>query len=324
MKKVIRLEKEYEFELYPKPPFNFEGTVHKPSHFPSSNVYYEDTTFWQTITFNKKVYGIKMQGTKNINNPIIRGVIYSSEPISDKLASKILSEIEFRLDLNADLSEFYNECSSDPVLSAVLKRWKGMRVSVFESLYEFLVITTVLQNATVRRSVQMLENLFEKYGTAVIFDGRKLFGFWPPSSIYKSTEEELRNIKLGYRAKILKKQAKNFVKEIFDEDVLRKLPTSKLKKRLLSIYGVGPASVQYILFEVFKRYDALEYIPPWEQKIYSRLLFNKELVESDVILDEVKKRWGRWRMLAMHYIFEDLFWKRKTQKIEWLEKLIRL
>jgi len=29
-------------------------------------------------------------------------------------------------------------------------------------------------------------------------------------------------------------------------------------------------------------------------------------------------------MLAAHYLFEDLFWQRKTQKIPWLEDLIRL
>jgi len=29
-------------------------------------------------------------------------------------------------------------------------------------------------------------------------------------------------------------------------------------------------------------------------------------------------------MLAVHYFWEALFWKRKNQRVEWLEKLIRL
>ncbi len=29
-------------------------------------------------------------------------------------------------------------------------------------------------------------------------------------------------------------------------------------------------------------------------------------------------------MLAVHYLWEDLFWKCKNQPVEWLEKLIRL
>lgn len=324
MNKEIQLKYKYSFKLYPTPPFNFEGTVHKPSHFPSSNVHYENMIFWQTITLNGKVYGIKIKGSKNTRDPIINGSIYSYKPISEDLVDQILNEIEYRLDLKADLSKFYQECGKYPILSLVIKKWRGMRVSVFESLYEFLVIATILQNATVRRSVQMLQNLFDRYGTRAHFDEKILYSFWPPEKIYDTSEEELREIKVGYRAKILKKQAANFVKNGLNEKTLRKMPTPDLKRKLLSIYGVGPASVQYILFEVFKRYDALEYIPPWEQKIYSKLLFNEELVDAEVIIGEIKNRWGKWRMLAMHYVFEDLFWKRKTQKIEWLEKLIKL
>jgi len=28
--------------------------------------------------------------------------------------------------------------------------------------------------------------------------------------------------------------------------------------------------------------------------------------------------------LAVHYIWEDIFWRRKNEKIDWLEKEIRL
>ena len=65
-------------------------------------------------------------------------------------------------------------------------------------------------------------------------------------------------------------------------------------------------------------------VSPWEQKIYSRLLFDEELVEAGVILGEVERRWGRWKMLAAHLVFEDLFWQRRSQPVPWLEELIRL
>jgi 3-methyladenine DNA glycosylase/8-oxoguanine DNA glycosylase len=82
--------------------------------------------------------------------------------------------------------------------------------------------------------------------------------------------------------------------------------------------------VWYLLFEVFHHYDAFDVISPWEQKIYSRLLFDRESVPAEKVLAEVKRRWGRWRMLASHYIFEDLFWRRQTEELPWLEALIRL
>jgi 3-methyladenine DNA glycosylase/8-oxoguanine DNA glycosylase len=322
--RMLRLTNKKTIYLHPTPPFNFEGTVYKPSHFPESDLFYKDGVYWQTLRFRDKVYGIRMKSLGDIENPLVELVIYSETDLEGSLIDAIKSEIEFRFDMKTDLNDFYKKCENDEILHPIIKRWRGMRVSANTSLYEHLVITTVLQNATVRRSVQMLENLFGNYGVTVEFDGKRLSGFWSPLSIFKASEEELREIKLGYRAKILKRQAESFVRGDLEEIYLRKLPTPELRKRLLSIYGVGRASVQIILFEVFKRYDVLEYIPPWEQKIYSKLLFNKELIESQHILNEIKKRWKGWEMLTMHYIFEDLFWRREKETIPWLEKLIRL
>ena len=39
----------------------------------------------------------------------------------------------------------------------------------------------------------------------------------------------------------------------------------------MALYGVGPASVWYILSDVFHHLDELNHISPWEQKIYSKV-----------------------------------------------------
>jgi 3-methyladenine DNA glycosylase/8-oxoguanine DNA glycosylase len=170
----------------------------------------------------------------------------------------------------------------------------------------------------------MMEALLDKYGTKVRFDGKELYAFWKPEQLNKASEEELRALKVGYRAKYLKKTSEDFVNGVVDEFKLRHMTAQEAKKELDKLYGVGPASASILLFEALHHYDTIEKIGPWEQKIYSRLLYNKELVPAETLLKEINKRYGKWKTLAMHYIFEDLFWKRKTQKIEWLEKLIRL
>ena len=44
----------------------------------------------------------------------------------------------------------------------------------------------------------------------------------------------------------------------------------------------------------------------------------------DLLLQTFEQRFGKYKMLAVHYIWEDLFWRRKHEHVEWLEKLIRL
>lgn len=171
----------------------------------------------------------------------------------------------------------------------------------------------------------MINNLLEKFGQKIKFDGKEMYVFWTPETLNKTTEKELRDLKLGYRAKFLKKIAQDFVEGKINEEKIKKLPNKEVKKELLKIYGIGPASVDYLLFEVFHRYDVFDFLPPWDQKILSRLIYKKPLVPAKKILVDAEKRWGKWKRLAIHYIWEDIFWQRKQgKKIPWLEKEIRL
>jgi len=311
-------------ELKPKPPFNFDATVHKPSWFPSSDLYWEKGKHWQSLLFKEEVFGIKMENKGEVDQPKIRLTIYSRRKLPQPLIDKVIAELSFRFDFESDLLEFINRFRQDKLLGPVIKKWQGMQVICSGSLYESLVISIVLQNATVKRSVQMLENLLNAYGSRVCFDGKTLSAYWQPEVLHKVSEEDLRKLKVGYRAKFIKKISEAFTEREIDEEKLRSLPNENLKKELLKIYGVGPASVENLMFEIFRRYDFLETIPPWDQKILSRLLYNKELVPTRKILRDVDRRWGKWKRLTLHYLWEDLFWKRKHQSVPWLEKLIRL
>jgi 3-methyladenine DNA glycosylase/8-oxoguanine DNA glycosylase len=318
------LESTAERTLIPHAPFHFDGTVCKPSYFPGSDTAYTPGHFWQTMRFEGQVFGIRLDNQGSIEAPMVRLSVFSAQPPGQDQIDRLAAEITCRYDLNTDLRAFYDGFRDDPWLAPALARWRGVRSSSYTSLYEYLVIATVLQNATVRRTVQMMENLFSYFGSRVTFDGRELSAFWEPEAIRSVDEMALRELKLGYRAKTLKRQAESFAAGGLDESRMRELPTAELKRMLLQIYGIGPASVWYLLFGQFKRNDAFEYISPWEQKIYSRLLFNQTLVDAKTILSEVDRRWGAWKMLAAHILFEDLFWQRKNAPVPWLEELIRL
>lgn len=170
----------------------------------------------------------------------------------------------------------------------------------------------------------MLEALLGRFGTVVRFGGEKLSAFWTASELAAVEEGELRNLKVGYRAKFFSRVSRFFEKHPSFEEEMRGLPSEAAGRRLREIYGVGPATSWYLLFEGLKHLDAFDHVSLWEQKILSRLMFQKEFVAAEEILAEAKKRWGQWRMLAVHYLFEDMFWRRRHEPVEWLEPLIRL
>ena len=321
---TLVLNKKKSLVLKPKAPYNFNANFHKPSHFPSSDCGWERGNCWITMLWKGKKLGLKFEDKGTVVKPKIRLTIYSKKQLSNDLLKTLLPEIKYRFNFDQDISGFCNKFKNDKILGPVMKKWKGMKPIACSSLYEILMIFIVLQNATVRRSVQMLENLFNKFGQKVKFDNKIFSIFWEPKEMAKSTEEELKELKVGYRAKFFMKITKQFINKEIDEFVLRKMPREEVKKEMLKLYGIGPHSIDYLLFEYFYFLDALETVPPWQQKITSRLLFNKKLVPTEKILNFFGTKYKGYEKLAYHYLWEDLFWKREHEHIDWLEREIRL
>ena len=321
---MINLNEKFSAILKPTAPYNFDATIHKPSHFPSSDNEWGKGKYWITMVWQGECLGLRLENKGIINKPKIKLTVYSQKSLTKEFKQSLIPEVEWRFNLKSDILEFSKKFKKDKILVPLFKKWNGTKPVAANSLYETLIIYIVLQNATVRRTHQMLENLFNKFGKKVKFDNKVLSAFWEPKVIAKTSEQVLRDLKLGYRAKFLKRISEQFANKEINEFEMRKMPRDELKKEALKLYGIGPASVEYLLFEDFYHCDHLSTVPPWEQKIMSKLLFNKKLVSTEKILNFFKKNYRGWEKLAFHYIWEDIFWKRKTQHIDWLEKEIRL
>jgi len=314
-------------ELRPVAPFNFDATLHKPDHFPSADNQWQPGVRWQSMRWKAVPLGLKFENQGTIEHPSISLSIWSEDGLERDVLASLVDEIYYRYNLALDLGEFHRRFQDDPQFGSILSKWRGMRPINVNSLYEYLIIAIVLQNATVRRSVQMMQALFEHYGTLLDYDGWKLYGFWLPEALNQATEQELRDLKVGYRARSLKRVSKALAEKSVDEFDLRRKTRQEQRQALLGLYGIGPASVGYLLSDVFHHLDEFEHISPWEQKIYSRLFFGTpvdEPVAVERLIELFNERFAGYRNLAVHYIWEDLFWRRMHEQVDWLEKLIRL
>ncbi len=320
---AIPLRERATAHLTPTAPFQFQATVHKPSHFPAPISTYRDGVYWQTLRLGDDLLGVRMEDAGDGDWPAIDVTLFSISTLPEAQKAAALDELSWRFDLASDLSPFDLAFRDDPVLGPVIERRRGMRVSASDSLYETLIIFITLQNATVRRTVQMMEALLSTYGTPLEFDGHTLYAFWKPEDMARVPEQDLRDLKVGYRSVSLLRTSKAFAAEPELEAALRGSPRDEARHRLLALYGVGPASVDGLLFGFLHHYDALDHMPPWEGKIYSHLFFGEERPPSET-LEEMTRRWGAWRALAALYIFEDLFWRHSHTPIPWLQDLIRL
>jgi 3-methyladenine DNA glycosylase/8-oxoguanine DNA glycosylase len=322
----MNLRKVKTVELEPTVPFHFDATFHKPDHFTSGDNHWEPGIRWQTWAWSGQCFGLKFQDRGSLEAPGLQVDIYAARKSSEAVIASLVQEVQYRYNLELDLSGFYEQFVRDRVLGPIIERWRGMRPGHPSSLYEYLIIGIVLQNATVRRSMQMFQALLEHYGTLLEYDSRQLWCFWEPGALREVGEEELRALKVGYRAKSIKRLDECFLHGVVNEFELRKKDRDTQMQELLKLYGIGPATVWYLLFDVFHHWDFFNHISPWEQKIYSKLFFDQDPehpVEIGKILEHFE-RFGRYKQLAVHYVWEDLWWQRKKGRTPWLEKLIRV
>jgi 3-methyladenine DNA glycosylase/8-oxoguanine DNA glycosylase len=313
-------------DLAPTAPFDFDSTFHKPDHFTTGDNCWQPGIRWQTWGWQGRPLGLKFVNSGAIEQPNLHVDVFDTQPLADEFLSSLAGEVRYRYNLDLDLSGFYRAFDADPVLGPVIHRWRGMRPGHPSSLYEYLIIGIVLQNATIRRSIQMFQVLLENHGTRLEFDGQKLWCLWEPGALAAVTEADLRALKLGYRAKSIRRIDESFARGLVDEFALRKQNRETQMKTLLKLYGVGPATVWYLLFDVFHHWDFFNHISPWEQKIYSKLFFDQD-PENPVPVERLLahfERYGQFKQLAVHYLWEDLWWKRKNDHIPWLEALIRV
>jgi len=224
--------------------------------------------------------------------------VFANSAIAEAALRRLKSELVWRYHLSADLSDFYSELGEDPVVGPAISACAGMRPMHPASLYEYMVIIIVLQNTTIRRTAQMLQSLFERFGTLVEFADATLFCFWSDREVAGTSESVLRGLGLGYRAKTLLRVSRTFYQGNIDEHGMRGYSNRQLASTLSTFYGIGPASVDYMMFDLFHRYDYMNHISPWEQKVYSKLLLRKSAVEPVNALLARFARWGRWQRLA--------------------------
>lgn len=326
MKKPIKLKLQKTIKIKPIKPFDFNSTFHKPDHFTSGDNLWEENIKWQTFNWKKNPLGLKFINKGSYSDPLIELKIYSKDKLNKNFVNSLVEEVKYRYNLNLDLKDFYSKFKNHKLLGPIIRKWRGMRPGHPSSLYEYLIIGIVLQNASVRRSIQMFSTLLENYGKVLEFDNKKLLCFWNEGGLDKITEEDLRKLKVGYRAKSIKKMDEYFKNGLVDEMKLRQDDREIQMNELLKLYGVGPATVWYILFDIFHYWDFFNHISPWEQKIYSKLFFDKD-PENPVEVKKILKyfdQFKEYKQLAVHYIWEDLWWKRKNEHIPWLEKEIRV
>ncbi|MDD1670036.1 MAG: hypothetical protein LUQ67_01780 [Methanomicrobiales archaeon] len=297
----LRLHAIHRFTLSLPDPFDFALTVAKPSgwHWSTPREVFGGGTLWSGMYVRDTPLGLKLSAGGNR----VHVTVYGRSPLTADLFESLKREVRAALGGNEDLDGFYRFAEDDPVLSAVVKHLRGMRVGMARDLFGDVILAILLQMAPMARSSQMMEAVLERYGKRIGFDGREVI-LWPRAEeLARIDPRELRRTaKIGYRAERLVNAARFLSEHPISTEELSSLPEEEAVKRLTGIPGIGPYSAGIIL-GTFP-------IDVWSVVIFSELFLGRTpenpRAEIGEVVSRLTERWGKWRWFAFVYVVQDL------------------
>jgi 3-methyladenine DNA glycosylase/8-oxoguanine DNA glycosylase len=296
----IALEAVDSLELRPSSPFDFRHTIWKPSHFHTGLEQHSPTKSWRTFRIGDHLCGVVMTmtpaGTLQLD-------VYSGSTWMPEHSALLARRVTHSYGLDEDLAEFVQLASASDAMGHSLELFCGMRQSCPENLFEIAIISLLLQNATIARTTQMMNNLLTHYGHVVSFDSVTLRTFFTPKEIVSVTEERLREVdRLGYRAKYIGRFAEFFIEH--DPDTFELTDKESLMTEFQTIKGVGPYTAAIIASHAVRDHSAIG-LDVWNRKILARKLLGLDDAEAETVRAEMSRLFPGWEGLVGLYLVEE-------------------
>ena len=181
------------------------------------------------------VFRVRMEG----GAPATPGKRVAKELGAQEFAPPVPRLVTHYFALDHPLAEICASFPEDPVMNAAREFCRGLRIirqPKWECLATF-ICSSMKQVAHIR---QISLALRKRFGEQREIGDRVVYTFPSPQRLTKASEKELRNCKLGYRAKNLRATAQMVSSDEADLDAWSALPDAELRKQLCALPGVGP------------------------------------------------------------------------------------
>ena len=116
------------------------------------------------------------------------------------------------------------------------------------------------------------------------------------------TEADYRALGFGFRGRYLEDAVKTILTQDFSKETLSSLSTIDLRKKLMSICGVGQKVADCVLLFSLGRYEVFP-TDVWIKRIYSHLYANNETLSQKELDQRASNSFGDLAGFAQQYLF---------------------
>ncbi|PYK25044.1 MAG: hypothetical protein DME59_11595 [Verrucomicrobia bacterium] len=221
---------------------------------------------------------------------------------SQELAPPVVDLVAHYFALDHPLAEICDSFPKDPVMNAARDFCRGLRIIrqlKWECLATF-ICSSMKQVAHIR---QISLALRKRFGDQRKIDNYLVYAFPSAQRVARASEKQLRDCKLGYRAKNLCGTARLVSCGQADLEAWSALSDDELRKQLCALPGVGPKIANCVMLFAYERLRAFP-IDVWIERVLRQQYFSRRRKMTAQRLREFLERYfGKHGGYAQQYLF---------------------
>ncbi len=238
-----------EFDMEPRPPFDFELTAAYVTHFQRRYAAesFEDGVFRRLLDLDGRPALAEARSAGEPDAPRVE-VTLRGEGLDAASVDAARAQLALLLGTEDDVRPFYEMARADDALAPLVEALYGLHVPQAASVFEALTLSIIGQQISAQVARVLRGLIIETFGRRAEFDGEDYWAFPRPESVASASVEDLRALKLSQRkAEYVLGVAKSVASGELDLEGLRGLPAADVVERLTAIRGVGPWTAHWLL-----------------------------------------------------------------------------
>lgn len=212
------------------------------------------------------------------------------------------NQIKSFLQLDKNIGEIQSELinkDTNGIIEKSINSFPGLRI-INEPLFPTLISFICSTQMRVERIHNMINNLSKSFGSCITIDEKQYYAFPTPSELSIATEDELRDLKLGYRASYVSKTVNN----INNNTIPLQVPNdvTEARKYLEKYTGVGPKVADCVLLYGLG-FTSVVPVDTWIERAAETYYPNHLKKNRDDTARSLESLFGTYAGFAQAYLF---------------------
>ncbi len=291
-----------DFTEFAMPDFDLEKTLNSGQVFNWEKI---GNGFAGTIgdrAFYVEQRGVTLRALMEGEAPATPGVRRVTGAGSQQLAPPIGDLVAHYFALDHPLVEICESFPNDPIMNAARDFCRGLRIirqPKWECLATF-ICSSMKQVAHIRQISAALRN---RFGYQRKIGSRVMYTFPSPQRIARASENQLRECKLGYRAKNLRATAQLVSSGECNLESWSMFPDGDLRKNLCELPGVGAKIANCVMLFAYERLRAFP-IDVWIERVLRQRYFpRRKKITAQQLREFSETYFGEHGGYAQQYLF---------------------